>query len=948
VRGLNTKLIDLYTKSVGLDYDVILFTETWLKPETLNLEILASEYTIYRKDRNLTVTNLSKGGGVLIAVKSLYNSREVILSSNEEIDFCCIYVKFECLAMYITCSYIPPNSNASIYANHLGCINKAYEKLCDTDRLIVFGDFNLPKVNWIINTDMQNVLLPFAEVDFDASFVNDISSLGLHQINRIHNSYNRFLDLIFVDDPDSFDLYRSSPFVTPEDNHHPTLLVKIAVPNDNMHKFKTETCIKNYCFSKTNYSTLKNYLRGLDWRNIFHLTDDYSNLRLPIALDSFNNILLESFKHSVPQCHLLDVPCPTWFTKKLRNLRNLKTKYYKLYCRIDSATNYINYTSTKYLYHRLCKEAYDKYLNKLKSSWSRYPKSFWSFVNIKRKCNMYPAFLKLKSIESNNIPTICNMFGEFFMSTYSKSTYCSSNYPYSISTGSTPYPIINEIIVLEALKGVKCNFKPGPDNIPACILKFCAEELASPITLLFDYSLRSGCFPAIWKSSYIIPLHKSGNKSNITNYRGIAKLSALPKLFEKIITDQISRCVSSFTSPSQHGFCSGKSTTTNLLEFVSRTIRNFSLGLQTDVIYTDFSKAFDVVNHDLLILKLNIFGFPPYLLKWITSYLDHRTQRVLYRNHLSNEFTVTSGVPQGSHLGPLMFLIFINDLPTVISDSNILMFADDVKLFLSYKSQSDALLLQNDLNRLVEWCKINCIMLNLNKCKQISFSRSRFHVFNYAINSYNLDIVESIVDLGILLDRKLRFNLHINQICSKANTALGFIKRWAKEFNDPYLTKMLYTSLVRPILEYASPVWSPHTACNIDAIESVQKQFLLFSLRDLHWDPNLRLPSYKSRLKLINLPSLNNRRIMLNSIFILKLLYGSTVSAPLLSNIYLNVPRCVARRHNFLHLSFCRSSYAQQEPLRSACSDFNLISPSVNLMDSIYVSKQNILNFLSE
>ena len=207
--------------------------------------------------------------------------------------------------------------------------------------------------------------------------------------------------------------------------------------------------------------------------------------------------------------------------------------------------------------------------------------------------------------------------------------------------------------------------------------------------------------PDLWKSSFIVPLHKSGNKSEISNYRGICKLSALPKLFEEVIVTQVSFNIEKYISPYQHGFLKGKSTTTNLLVFVAHVIEGFSNGLSTDTIYTDSKKAFDYVNHLLMVFKSRQFGFSDRWFLWLESYLSNRTQRVVFKNNISREILVTSGVPQGSHLGPLLFLIFINDLPTVIQNSRILLFADDVKLFYSFST--DCAPLQNDLNNLAKW-----------------------------------------------------------------------------------------------------------------------------------------------------------------------------------------------------------------------------------------------------
>ena len=297
-----------------------------------------------------------------------------------------------------------------------------------------------------------------------------------------------------------------------------------------------------------------------------------------------------------------------------------------------------------------------------------------------------------------------------------------------------------------------------------------------------------------------IPLFKSGSKSLISNYRGIAKLNTIPKLFEKIIYDMLSHQISSILSPKQHGFRKSFSTITNILELTTRVNEGFVNQQQTDVIYTDFSKAFDKVNHNLLLYKLDKIGFSSALHGWISSYLKGRSQIVKYQNTCSKVINVTSGVPQGSHLGPLLFTLFINDLPSILKHSNILMYADDVKLFLSFNISYQQSLLQADLNNLATWCNLNLMHLNVKKCKYMIFSRTNPNIATYTLNDDVLEQVDTFNDLGILLDRKLDFRSHIYNTVNKAMGIFGFIKRWSKEFNDPYTTKKLFTTFANCVM----------------------------------------------------------------------------------------------------------------------------------------------------
>ena len=383
---------------------------------------------------------------------------------------------------------------------------------------------------------------------------------------------------------------------------------------------------------------------------------------------------------------------------------------------------------------------------------------------------------------------------------------------------------------------------------------------------------------------------------------------------------------------------------TNLLEFSSKTLTGFANGVQTDVIFTDFSKAFDTVNHDLLISKLEGLGFSICAVTWIESYLKSRVQYVKFNGCLSSRvIQVSSGVPQGSHLGPLLFNLFINDLPSVILNSEILMYADDVKLFIPLSNSTSSVLLQDDLNRLNTWCNANRLFLNCSKCKVMSFTRRNLAPTSYFIGTSLLERVHLFKDLGILLDSKLRYAEHINLTVNKAYGVLALIKRWAKEFNDPYTTKLLFTSLVRPILEYGSLLWNPSYNIYANKLESVQKQFLLFALRRWFSNRDANLPPYDNRLLLIDLPSLRNRRTVLGISFVNNLINGLVDSVYLLHSLKFTIPSRVLRNSIPLKLEFFRSNFLCNEPLRRMCGDFNNYHEFFSIGDTSFSVKRTLL-----
>lgn len=326
-----------------------------------------------------------------------------------------------------------------------------------------------------------------------------------------------------------------------------------------------------------------------------------------------------------------------------------------------------------------------------------------------------------------------------------------------------------------------------------CFKKNAANSLAEPLTILFNKSLVNGLFLKEWKISFLTPIFKAGSKQIISNYRPICKISVIPKIFEKIICDKILFVVREHISIFQHGFIPGRSTATNLAIFVNHIISNFESYSQTDIIFTDFAKAFDRVNHKILLHKLACLGFHSNLLKWIESYLTGRVQIVKIDTSFSDPIYVPSGVPQGSHIGPLLFLLFINDISDIFIHSKCLLYADDLKLYRKIESFHDCLLLQDDFERLSQWCDINSLHLNLSKCQVLTCSLKKIWInYRYNLNNVIIERISQKKDLGIILDDKLSFKPHIDHIISKSNSMLGFIKRNTREFSDLLTLKTIY------------------------------------------------------------------------------------------------------------------------------------------------------------
>ena len=268
--------------------------------------------------------------------------------------------------------------------------------------------------------------------------------------------------------------------------------------------------------------------------------------------------------------------------------------------------------------------------------------------------------------------------------------------------------------------------------------------------------------------------------------------------------------------------------------------------------------------------------------------------------------------------------MFISDLSVILSNVKHLFYADDLKIYYKIKNATDINFLQNKLNDLFNWCNLNNLKLNLEKCYVISFSRKKSILYNnYTIKDVKIERVEKILDLGILLDHKMSFEAHYDMIVSRASKTLGFIKRRAKEFQNVWVTKTLYCTYVRSVLEYGCTIWMPYEDKFIKYIESVQKQFfyLLFDPNDFN-----NLPSYAHRLRIINLDSLKDRRDMLSSCFIFDVLKNNIDNESLSNRIFKNNNRQSNRSNadtRFLFEPAHSTLYGYNEPITRGIRLFN-------------------------
>ena len=423
------------------------------------------------------------------------------------------------------------------------------------------------------------------------------------------------------------------------------------------------------------------------------------------------------------------------------------------------------------------------------------------------------------------------------------------------------------ILVRLILDHLDENKATGPDDISGRILKECARELTPSITKLCNISLSLGIFPQSWKLANIVPVYKKGDRDLCDNYRPISLLSVISKVLERAVVNNIYNTVLPKLSLLQHGFLRGRSTVTQLLSVFHEVNLNLDSSGQTDIIFLDFSKAFDSVPHNLLLHKLKSFGFHGKLLHWISSYLTNRSQRVVIEGESSAFLPVVSGVPQGSILGPLLFLLYINDISENLSlGSKIALFADDAKIFRHIFDFTDCLALQADLHTLENWSKTWQMNFNAKKCKVISIARNIRHDMSYCLNGTILGKVNHFKDLGIIITSDMTWDHHIRSKVSKANQLLGMIKRSIGPNVPTHPKQLLYSTLIKTTILYASVIWAANRHYQ-NFIESVQRRATKYILNDYSSD-------YRSRLLKLKMVPLGYIKEIADACFLYKCLHG--------------------------------------------------------------------------
>ena len=558
---------------------------------------------------------------------------------------------------------------------------------------------------------------------------------------------------------------------------------------------------------------------ALDWYSLLVDLDPCD------AWSVFHSKVVEVVNKCVPLKKVCRRKRPVWMSREVLKAVRKKRKLWRCFKQSKSSADLDRYKRHEVYTKGLIRDTKVLFEKRLAKEVKINPKSFHSYVRSKQKVKEVVG--PLQGIDGELIDggkDMAEVLNDYFVSVFTEES--TVLVPDSLCTKSSV--LIRDVdfsvdVVSKKLKGLNSNKAPGPDSIHPIVLRECSDALSVPLSIIFSKCFDVGVVPSDWRIANVTPIFKKGNHSSPCNYRPVSLTSVVCKVMESIVKDAVLDHLlgNGLLNLSQHGFLPKRSCVSNLLEFLDDVTKQVDSSHNVDVIYLDFQKAFDKVPLGRLMQKTKALGVQGKCAEWINSWLSDRLQRVVVNGEVSSWRKVSSGVPQGSVLGPLLFLIFINDIDTSLG-SRICKFADDTKLYRVVDSVSDSVLLQSDLDKLVSWSEIWQMSFNVDKCKVVHFGSSNLG-FNYCMNSTNLSCSDEERDLGVVVTNNLKPSKQCALSAARANRILGLIRRnFCNLGRDVVLN--LYKQLVRPHLEYAIQAWCPFYEKDKFILEQVQRR----------------------------------------------------------------------------------------------------------------------------
>ena len=718
------------------------------------------------------------------------------------------------------------------------------------NEVITVGDFNL-------NIFKSNYSKKVKSLAKNSNFTQLIT-----EATRITPESRSCLDLAFVTHPD---------MIIAHGVHHLGLsdhsLIFV------VRKSKKIKCspkiIKSRSYKNFNDADFINSLKTKDWDIVTRFSD--VNSAWAAWFDMFNEVCN---KHAPIREKKIRGYLPEWVTSDFLKLTKDKEFYYDKAHKTNDPLDWDKAKTLRNKVNNLSKTLKKNYYNTEIENNLNNSKKLWKTIRkvIPGKNKSSISNIKVHDKVTTNDKDTANVFNDYFTTIGSNlgskfnshdeddqvNNFCVSN------SCKFNFYCISDDYVFDQIWNFSNNKSPGLDDIDVKLFKTAAPIVCKSLAYICNLSLATGVFPSDWKNAKVVPVFKAGCKSNVENYRPISVLSIVSKIIERAVHDQMYSYLSlnHFLNPSQSGFRSQYSTATTVIDVEDFILKNMDEGKVTGAIFLDLKKAFDTVNHILLLNKLKKFGIRDIELNWFKSYLNNRMQSVKVGSTLSDLKPINIGIPQGSILGPLLFIIFVNDLPDSVICKTV-MYADDTSLLIS---SSDPFCLQNSLNlnmcKIASWSQKNHLTLNISKTKLMLFGTpqnlSKYQNISLIYDGETIERVDNFKYLGIVFDSHMTWSHHIDLIASNVSKRCGVIRR-VKYYLPNYILKKLADSLVMPHFDYCSHVWS-----NCSLTLSSKLQILLNNLARIILSADIRtnIDSMMSSLKWLKLDDRWNNHIL--------------------------------------------------------------------------------------
>ena len=862
-RSIINKKTELNIMVDDIKPHIIGITESWANNDITDAELGLEGYVMFRKDRMGR-----RGGGVLLYIKENIPAYKVQLQEEadcKEALWCNLVTGHTTVTIGVVyrCPNITIQNNEKIH----NAISEVSKGDC-----IIMGDFNHGNIKWDSqqSTGVEDQkFLCLVQDNFLTQHVLE-PTRAARVLDIVLSSQKEFVDNVVIQEPLG-------------SSDHNQLHFNINIKSD---KTKVKQCRRD--FRRGNYEEIRKSLALIDWN------DKMNNKTATECWNILRGELDSAIERYVPMKKQGKRSKKKHLSKEAFRKIRYKQNMWRVYKHTGTDNDYDAYKEALNAATNEVRKSKRNFEHKLAENIKSDSKSFYAYVRSKQTVRD-----KVGPLEDNagNIITQGFLMAEelnmHFSSVFTREDTSSIPVPETKFKGSEGERlgqlVVTPEVVVSKINNMKENKSPGVDGISPKILKETVEQISTPLAHVFNMSLQEGIVPLEWKEANIIPLFKKGSRNKSVNYRPVSLTSVICKLLETIIRDHMMDFLikHKLINPSQHGFLKAKSCLTNLLCFLEEITKWVDDGSPVDVIYLDFQKAFDKVPHQRLICKLKSHGMGNSIINWIEQWLTDRRQRVVVDGEVSSWKSVLSGVPQGSVLGPILFLVYINDLEEGVT-GKILKFADDTKLFRKVKEIGDKQNLQDDIDKLVKWSEKWQMLFNFGKCKCLHTGSGNTGM-NYDMGGTILSKTVKEKDLGVTMNANMKVSEQCRIAASKGNQVLGMIRR-SITYKEKSLIIPLYKAIVRPHLEYCIQAWNPHLRKDVYMLEKIQRRAtkLIPELRDL---------TYEERLKECGLSTLETRRLRGDQIEVFKILNGYE---NIDSNIFFEIKESkITRGHNY-------------------------------------------------